>query len=96
MSFTNINLYGGLDANVADTQKAKEYLESLGIPFVTLFYSDPAQFPSVFAPVSSWFARDKIEVTEFPFVTYDTPEGRKIARGLKEIKALSFKDSTAK
>lgn len=94
MKVSNIALYGGLDSTVADTVAAKEYLDTLGVEYANLFYSDPAQFPMVLAPVNTWF--DNVEVTAFPFVVWDETNTagettRKIATTVKAIKAANLK-----
>lgn len=89
MAKTNIYLYGALDANVADSYNAKEYLDAEGIQYTHLFYSDPAQHKAVLDPVSSWFPKGE-KVTAFPFVVWDEDGDRRVAKGLKEIKATVF------
>lgn len=93
MKITNIALYGGLDETVADTVAAKAYLDSLGVEYSNLFYSDPAQFDQVITPVNSWF--DDIEITKFPFVVWDETATngsttRRVATNLKEMKAANL------
>lgn len=93
MKVSNITLYGGFDATVADSFRAKEHMDSTGVQYTNLFYNDPAQFPAVLAPVNSWF--DKRTVDSFPFVVWDeiADDGsvtRRIAQGLKEIKSNPF------
>lgn len=93
MKFSNVHLYGALDSNVADSYKAKEYIDSVGIPYNHLFYQDAAQFPAVLAPISGWFS-NRTDIT-FPFLIWDDGDQRKIAIGLKEIKAVNFKPKPA-
>lgn len=94
MKITNVALYGALDDTVAETVSIKAYLDSLGIEYSNLFYSDASQFDLVLKPVNSWF--DDIEITKFPFVVWDetTTAGqtnRKIATNLIEVKAANLK-----
>ena len=94
MKITNIALYGALDDTVAETVSIKSYLDSLGIEYSNLFYSDSSQFDLVIKPVNSWF--EDVEIAKFPFVVWDeiTTTGqttRKIATNLKEIKAANLK-----
>lgn len=94
MKVTNIALYGALDDNAAVTVQAKKHLDELGVEYSNLFYSDPAQFEMVLAPVNTWF--DDKEITEFPFVVWDETNDkgetvRKVATNLKEIKAANLK-----
>ena len=94
MSKQNIYLYGGLDAKVADSYKAKEHLDALGIPYTHLFYADESQFPNILTPVNSWFTDENI--AEFPFAVWDENGERKVAQGLKAIKAVNFKEPQKK
>lgn len=91
---TNVYLYGALDANVADSYAAKEYMDSLGIEYTHLFYSDSSQFQKVLDPVSTWF-KDK-KITAFPFVIWDENNERCGEQGLAAIKAVKFIETPEK
>lgn len=87
---TKIYLYGALDANVAESYKAKEAMDASGVEYTHLFYSDEAQLPHVLTPINTWFKDRKI--SGFPFVTWTEEDGTvDFAEGLKAIKAVNFK-----
>ncbi len=70
VGIADIYLYTGLTASAGDSHAAFEWLTENDIPFTHLHYADPAQHPSVFEPLNTWFP-DEVVFTDFPFVIYD-------------------------
>jgi hypothetical protein len=57
-------------ANSSDNIQAMAFMDRSGIPYTKMMYNDPAQHPSVFAPLNSWWADRLPPVDSFPLLTY--------------------------
>ena len=96
----NIHLYSAFDATALDGVDCYAALTAAEKDFVHLHYTDPAQCEAVLTAVSSWrSAYDAtepdagMEVTAFPFVTYDERHDnytsvRRVVQGKAAILAL--------
>jgi hypothetical protein len=64
----DINLYTGLTEDAHACWEMKKFLTDNGVKHQVLHYSDDAQHPQVFGPLSTWWEDTKF--TKFPILIY--------------------------
>jgi hypothetical protein len=83
-------------SNSSENIQAMAFMDHSGIPYTKLAYNDPAQHPSVFAPLNSWWTDRLPPVDSFPLITYVEVHDDRPARlspvqylkGIEEIKTI--------